>query len=71
MVRKTLVNQGSSTDVLYWNTFNQLEIPKVEFLPYDKPLVGFSGKRESIGGWIELYNKFGHGEPNKKAIKIR
>ncbi|XP_020234497.1 uncharacterized protein LOC109814471 [Cajanus cajan] len=30
IVRKTLVDQGSSADILYWNTFKQLGIPEAE-----------------------------------------
>ncbi|XP_020236856.1 uncharacterized protein LOC109816286 [Cajanus cajan] len=41
IVRKTLVDQGSSADILYWNTFKQLGIPESELIPYDEPLVGF------------------------------
>uniref|UniRef100_A0A151UHV5 Gag-pol polyprotein n=2 Tax=Cajanus cajan TaxID=3821 RepID=A0A151UHV5_CAJCA len=45
IVRKTLVDQGSSADILYWKTFEQLDIPEQELTPYDEPLVGFSGER--------------------------
>ncbi|XP_020232009.1 uncharacterized protein LOC109812451 [Cajanus cajan] len=45
IVRKTLVDQGSSADILYWKTFEQLGIPEQELTPYDEPLVGFSGER--------------------------
>ncbi|XP_020203837.1 uncharacterized protein LOC109789330 [Cajanus cajan] len=45
IVKKTLVDQGSSADILYWNTFKQLGISEKELVPYDDPLVGFSGER--------------------------
>ncbi|XP_020240236.1 uncharacterized protein LOC109819062 [Cajanus cajan] len=47
IVKKTLIDQGSSADILYWNTFKQLGISEKELIPYDDPLVGFSGERES------------------------
>ncbi|XP_027337542.1 uncharacterized protein LOC113851274 [Abrus precatorius] len=43
-VRKTLIDQGSSADILYWNTFKQLGISEQELKEYHEPLVGFSGK---------------------------
>ncbi|XP_020230854.1 uncharacterized protein LOC109811501 [Cajanus cajan] len=54
IVRKTLVDQGSSADILYWNTFKQLGIPEIELVPYDEPLVGFSSKRVKTKGYIKL-----------------
>ncbi|KAG5010118.1 hypothetical protein AAZX31_07G149400 [Glycine max] len=44
MVMKTLINQGSSVDILYWPTFQKLEIPEAEIKPYDDQPIGFSGK---------------------------
>nr|KYP38970.1 hypothetical protein KK1_039757 [Cajanus cajan] len=58
IVRKTLVDQGSSTDILYLNTFKQLGIPEFELVPYNKPLVGFSGERVNTKGYIKLSIKF-------------
>ncbi|XP_020209069.1 uncharacterized protein LOC109794006 [Cajanus cajan] len=40
IVRKMLVDQGGSVDILYWNTFKQLGIPNAELVPYNEPLVG-------------------------------
>ena len=27
IVKKTFIDQGSSTDILFWNTFKQMDIP--------------------------------------------
>nr|KYP31609.1 hypothetical protein KK1_047978 [Cajanus cajan] len=59
IVRKTLVDQGSSADILYWNTFKQLGIPESKLVPYDEPLVGFSGERVKTKGYIKLSTQFG------------
>ncbi|XP_020225277.1 uncharacterized protein LOC109807163 [Cajanus cajan] len=59
IVKKTLVDQGSSADILYWNTFVQLGIPEESLEPYHKPLVGFSGERVMTRGCIDLYTRFG------------
>ncbi|XP_020203101.1 uncharacterized protein LOC109788714 [Cajanus cajan] len=70
IVKKTLVDQGSSTDILYWKTFEQLGIPERELTPYNEPLVGFSGERVDTRGTIDLYTYFGE-EQQKRRIKVR
>ncbi|XP_020225179.1 uncharacterized protein LOC109807062 [Cajanus cajan] len=70
LVRKTLVDQGSSVNVLYWKTFKQLEIHQQELTSYHKPLVGFSGERVDIRGTIDLYTCFGTKREGRQ-IKIR
>jgi len=45
VVKKMLIDQGSSVDVIYWKTFLQLQIPAEELTPYDEPIYGFSGER--------------------------
>nr|KYP38411.1 hypothetical protein KK1_040341 [Cajanus cajan] len=59
IVKKTLIDQGSSADILYWNTFKQLGIPEEELTPYNKLLVGFAGNNYTTsihlakGAWAE------------------
>ena len=69
-IRKTLVDQGSSVDILYWKTFKVMRIPETEMVSYDDQVVGFSGERVGTKGYIELYTTFGE-EKNCKTIKIR
>ncbi|XP_020208397.1 uncharacterized protein LOC109793340 [Cajanus cajan] len=69
LVKKTLVDQGSSADILYWKTFEQLGIPEQELTPYDEPLVGFSGERVDTRGTIDLYTYFG--DDQRRRIKVR
>ncbi|XP_020203945.1 uncharacterized protein LOC109789412 [Cajanus cajan] len=58
IVKKTLIDQGSSADILYWNTFKQLGIPEEELTPYNKLLVGFAGERVNTKGFIKLSTRF-------------
>jgi len=44
-IRKTLVDQGSSVDILYWKTFKAMRITETEMMPYDDHVVGFSRMR--------------------------
>uniref|UniRef100_A0A151UFM4 Uncharacterized protein n=1 Tax=Cajanus cajan TaxID=3821 RepID=A0A151UFM4_CAJCA len=69
IVRKTLVDQGSSADILYWNTFKKLGIPEAEFIPYDEPLVGFSGEKVKTKGYIKLSTRIGLKEPNTETFR--
>ncbi|XP_027357261.1 uncharacterized protein LOC113866650 [Abrus precatorius] len=68
-VRKTLIDQGSSADILYWNTFKQLGIPEEELKEYREILVCFSGERVETRGCIDLYTSFGS-EQKGKNIKV-
>ncbi|XP_027361367.1 uncharacterized protein LOC113869304 [Abrus precatorius] len=68
-VRKALINQGSSADILYWNTFKQLGIPEEELKEYCEPLVGLSGERVETRGCIDLYTSFGL-KHEGKCIKV-
>ncbi|XP_020202611.1 uncharacterized protein LOC109788328 [Cajanus cajan] len=70
IVKKTLVDQGSSADILYWKTFEQLGIPEHELTPYNEPLVGFSGERVDTRGTIDLYTYFRDNQPRRR-IKVR
>ncbi|XP_020232147.1 uncharacterized protein LOC109812565 [Cajanus cajan] len=71
IVKKTLVDQGSSADILYWNTFKQLGISETELIPYDDPLVGFSGERVSTKGYIKLFTRFCFDEQESREIQVK
>ena len=51
-IRKTLVDQGNSVDVLYWRTFKKMELDESEIVPLDKQIIGFSGERVDIKGYL-------------------
>ncbi|KAL2956849.1 hypothetical protein AAZX31_18G110600, partial [Glycine max] len=70
IIKKTLVDQWSSTDILFWNTFKQIEIPESEILPHDDPLFGFLGEKVGTKGSIWLYTKFGHEGILQKSLKL-
>ena len=58
-IKKTLVDQGSSVDILYWKTFKAMRISEEEMMPYNDHVVGFSGERVGTKGYIKLYTTFG------------
>jgi len=67
-VMKTLVDQGSSVDILYWKTFKKLGIPDTKIQPYDDQIIGFSRERVDTRGfhrylhqiWRTRASKTGH-----------
>ncbi|XP_020221030.1 uncharacterized protein LOC109803766 [Cajanus cajan] len=69
IVKKTLVDRGSSADILYWKTFEQLVILEQELTPYNEPLVGFLGERVDTRGTIDLYTYFG--DDQRRRIMVR
>jgi len=69
-VKKVLVDQGSSVDILYWATYQKLQLPNTAMVPYDKPIYGFSGEQVSTRGYIDLHTVFRDGTQTK-TIPIR
>jgi len=69
-IMKTLVDQESSVDILYWKTFKAMKIPIVEMMPYDDHVVSFSRERVGTKGYIELYTTFGLDKASK-TLRIR
>jgi len=60
-VRRVLVDQGSSTDVMFWPTFNKLQLPLDHLRPYPGCLYGFAGDQVEVRGYIELRTTFTDG----------
>ncbi|XP_068504438.1 uncharacterized protein [Phaseolus vulgaris] len=69
-IAKVLVDQGSSVDILYWETFKKMRISEVEIQPYDEQIVGFSGKQVDTKGYIDLFTTFGD-DCLSRTINIR
>ena len=42
-VHRFLIDQGSSVDVMFWLTFNSLQLCPDQLRPYDGCLIGFVG----------------------------
>jgi len=70
-IMKTLVDQGSSVDILYWKTFKKIRISESEIQPYDGQIVGFSREQVDTRGYIDLYTTFGEDKHIRRNIKIR
>jgi len=68
VVKKVLIDQGSSVDILYWATYHKLQLPTTAMVPYDEPIYGFSGEKVSTRGYIDLYTVFRDCPQTKKFL---
>jgi len=60
-VHRVLVDQGSSADVMFWSTFNKLQLSPDQLKPYTGCLYGFVGDQVEMRGHIELRTTFTDG----------
>jgi len=57
-VHRILIDQGSSTDVMFWSTFNKLELSPDQLRPYNECLYGFVRDQMEVRGHVELRATF-------------
>jgi len=50
VIKKALVDQGSSIDLFYLSTLKKLQIPEEELKPFHGSLISFSKIRYMLGG---------------------
>jgi len=53
-VHRVLVDQGISADVMFWSTFNKLQLSPDLLRPYTGCLYGFPGDQVEVRGYLEL-----------------
>jgi len=53
-VHRVLVDQGSSVDVMFWSTFNKLQLSPYLMRPYTGCLYDFAGDQVEVRGYLEL-----------------
>jgi len=58
-IGKILVDTGSSTDIIFSDTFNRMGIDRQLLQPSEFPLMGFRGKRVNAIGKMSLLVSFG------------
>ncbi|XP_057444616.1 uncharacterized protein LOC130736852 [Lotus japonicus] len=69
-VRRVLLDQGSSADIIYDDAFDQLGLTYKHLMPYSGTLVGFSGEQVWVRGYLDLDTIFGVDE-NAKLMHVR
>jgi len=60
-VHRVLVDQGSSADVMFWSTFNKLQLFPDQLRPYTGCLYGFAGDQVEVRGHLKLRTTFKNG----------
>ncbi|XP_025618967.1 uncharacterized protein [Arachis hypogaea] len=70
LVRKVLLDPGSSADVLFHSTFLKMNLSEKLIQPSSGELVGFSGERVPIKGYIWLRTTMGN-NPLSKTLDIQ
>jgi len=53
-VMKTLVDQGSSVDILLWETFKKLHLKEQDMVLLKEQIIGFSGEKVDTKGYIDF-----------------
>ena len=66
-LHRVLVDQGSSADVMFWSTFNKLQLFPEQLRPYTDCLYGFAGDQVEVRGHIELRTTFTDGTTSRTA----
>ena len=64
-MHRVLVDQGSSTDVMFWSTFNKLQLSLDLLRPYTGCLYGFAGDQVEVRGYLELRTTFTDGSTSR------
>jgi len=60
-VHRVLVDQGNSADVMFWSTFNKLQLSPDLLRPYTGCMYGFAGDQVEVCGYLELRTTFTDG----------
>lgn len=61
-ISKVLIDQGSSVNILYWRTFQQMDLSEDLVVPFHEQIVGFVGERVDTRGYIDLCTYLGTGQ---------
>ena len=64
-VHRVLVDQGSSTDVMFWSTFNKLQLYPDQLRPYTGCLYGFAGDQVEVRRYLKLRTTFTDGSASR------
>jgi len=68
-VKKVLIDQGSLVNILYWTTYQKLQLGTTTMVPYDEPIYCFFGEKVSTRRYIDLHIVF-HDDTQTKTIPI-
>ena len=58
-VKRILIHQGSSADILFRDAFNKLRLTNTGLCPYVEELIGFTGEKVWLDGYIPIHVTLG------------
>ncbi|XP_068504417.1 uncharacterized protein [Phaseolus vulgaris] len=64
-VHRVLVDQGSSANVMFWSTYNKLQLSPDLLRPYTGCLYEFAGDQVEVRGYLELRTTFINGTASR------
>jgi hypothetical protein len=67
---RILIDQGSSTDILFWTTFQTLGLLESLLGSYAGEMFDFTGEQVNVWGYIDLFTRFREGN-SAKEISVR
>ncbi|XP_021737589.1 uncharacterized protein LOC110704120 [Chenopodium quinoa] len=67
-VKKILVDNGSSTDIITWKCIEQMYFGRKDLTPLEKPLAGFGGKHVYPLGTIKLPVRLGEKKKGRSLV---
>ena len=68
MVSKVLIDQGSSSYIFYWKTFQRFEVSLDMIQPHYGPFLGFAGEGVETRGYVDLMTTFGQDKISRSFI---
>jgi len=69
-IGKVLVDQRSSVNILYWKTFQKMNLSEDLIVPYNENIVGFSGERVDMRGYLDLRTRIGSRRDGRE-VRVR
>jgi len=69
-IGKVLADQGSSVNILYWKTFQRLNLSADLIVPYNEQVVSFLGERVDTRGYLDLCTRIGSRKDGRE-VRVR
>ena len=69
-VHRIFVDQGRSTDIMFWSLFDKLGLGSKDLTPHKGSLIGFTGDTIMPKGYVDLKVLLGQ-KPDTKAVMTR
>jgi hypothetical protein len=69
-VHRIFVDQGSSTDIIFWSLFKKMGLGTKDLIPHPRSLIGFTEDTILPKDYVELACAFGDG-PTRRSVPVK